>query len=118
MRTHLWVLPHAPTAGDIFWIGLSVLDTDDIVAFGTNAQVPNPSAHPYVDWAFTQRYEFDVNLRLPVMNTDYAGVVLELKSKRKIHNLEQTWALTIMQDTVTTVSKQYDFFSRTLIALP
>lgn len=118
LRTHLWVLPHAPAAGDLFWVGLSVLDTDDIVAPGANAQVPNPRDNPYVDWAFFQRYEFDVNLRVPSSNTDFAGAYLDLKSRRRCHDLQQTWTLTVLQETVGTAAKTYDFASRTLVALP
>jgi hypothetical protein len=118
LRTHIWVLPHAPTAGDLFWVATSIVDTDEIVAPQTNALVPSPANVPYADWAFFQRYEFDVNLRLPVMNTDYAGVVLDLKSRRRCHDLQQTYALTIHQETVGTVAKAYDWSARTLIALP
>jgi len=118
MRTHVWVLPHAPAAGDLFWIGLNVGDINDVTANTTNAFVPNPRDNPYIDWMFNQKYEFDVNLRIPVMHTDWAGAMIDLRSKRRMEEVQESYNLTILQDTVGTVSKAYDVFSRTLIALP
>lgn len=120
MRTHLWVLPHAPAAGDIFWVGLRVSDLADVTVAGfqNNALVSNPRDNPYVDWAFNQRFEFDVNLRTPTMNTSFAGAVLDLRSKRRMEEIQEAWTCTVLQDTVGTVAKQYEVFSRTLLALP
>lgn len=119
LRTHIWVLPHAPAAGDTWWAALSIQDIDDVTGTPTtNAFVPNPSSQPYTDWMYFSRFEFDVNLRLPVADTDFAGLVLDSKSKRRCHDLQQTYALTILQETVGTVAKTYDFSARTLIALP
>jgi len=118
MRTHLWVLPHAPAAGDTFWVALHIADINDVTANTTNAFVANPHDDPYIDWMFASKYEYDVNLRIPVMHTDFAGLVLDLRSKRRMEQVQSAYTLTVYQDTVGTVAKTYDIFSRTLIALP
>lgn len=118
MRTHLWVLPHAPAAGDTFWIGLHIGDLNDATANTTNAFVANPHDDPYIDWMWAQKYEFDVNLRVPTMNTDFAGAVLDVRAKRRMEEVQSAYLLTVYQDTVGTVAKTYDIFSRCLIALP
>ena len=120
MRTHFWVLPHAPTAGDSFWVGTRVADLADVSAAfaAANALVANPRDNPYVDWSFAQKYVYDVNLRVPVMNTDFAGSVIDLRPKRRMEEVQEAYVLTIVQDTVTTVAKQYEWHARTLLALP
>jgi len=118
-RTHLWVLPHAPQAGDLFWLGLGVADLDDVTAaFQNAATVRNPKDNPYVDWMFNSRYEYDVNLRLPTPYTEFAGARVDLKSRRRVHHLQQTYVASIVQETVGTVAKTYDLFARSLIMLP
>lgn len=118
MRTHLWVLPHAPAAGDSYWVGLHIGDLNDATANTTNAFVANPHDDPYIDWMFAQKYEYDVNLRVPVPNTDFAGSLIDLRAKRRMEEVQSAYLLTVYQDSVTTVAKTYDIFSRTLIALP
>jgi hypothetical protein len=45
------------------------------------------------------------------------GVMWDLKAKRRLDNIQETWGLCIKQDTVTTVAKTYDYFARTLLQL-
>ncbi len=118
IRTHLWILPHAPAAGDTFWIGLHIGDLNDATTNTTNAFVANPHDDPYIDWMFAKKYEFDVNLRVPENNTDFAGGLLDIRSKRRMEEVQSAYLLTVYQDTVGTVAKTYDIFARTLIALP
>ena len=120
MRTHLWVLPHAPTAGDSIWLGLRIADLADVSAAfaASNALVSNPRDNAYVDWMFDQRYVYDVNLRVPTMHTDFAGAMVDLRAKRRMEEVQEAYVLTVVQDSVTTVAKTYDGFARTLLALP
>jgi len=118
MRTHFWVLPHAPAAGDTFWVGQHIGDLNDVTANTTNAFVANPHDDPYIDWMFAQKYEFDVNLRIPIQHTSFAGAMVDLRSKRRMEEVQDALILVVYQDTVGTVAKTYDVFSRTLIALP
>lgn len=119
IRTHVWVLPHAPAAGDTFWVGLHIGDLDQVTTNTTNAFVSNPHDNPYIDWMWASKYEFDVNLRvIPQTTTDAAGAVIDLRAKRRMDEVQEAYLLTVYQDTVGTVAKTYDIFARTLIALP
>ena len=121
MRTHLWVLPHGIAAFDRWWIGLSVGDLNDIQAGvpTNNALVPNPKDDPYIDWMFVRQNLNDntLNSGAPGQST-WQGINVDLKSKRRMHQVQMAYTLTIYQDNVTTVAKNYDWFARTLIALP
>jgi hypothetical protein len=122
-RTFLWVLPHAVTSGDAWWVGVRVSDLDDISTVPiTTASIPNPSANPYVAWRFAQKFELDSsNFGQGVAGQPnggtWQGCVLDLRSRARLANIQETWGLTIFQDTVTTVSKQYDWYARTLLAM-
>jgi len=119
IRTHLWVLPHAPAAGDTYWVGLHIGDLNDATANTTNAFVANPHDDPYIDWMWAAKYEYDVNLRTPTtLAGDWAGTVIDLRARRKMDEVQSAYLLTVYQDTVGTVAKTYDIFARTLIALP
>jgi len=118
MRTHLWVLPHAPAAGDTFWIGLRVQDLDDVATNNTNALIANPRDNPYVDWMLSSKYIYDVNLRVPTQHSSFAGAVIDNHSKRRMEEVQEAYVLTVLQDTVGTVAKTYDVFARVLLALP
>lgn len=118
VRTHIWVLPKAPAAGDTWWMGLRVDDLDQVATNTTNAMVSNPRDNPYVDWMFARKFEFDNSLFSGFGPSSWQGATLDLRSKRRQHEVQQAYLLTILQDSVATVAKSYDFFARTLILLP
>jgi hypothetical protein len=117
MRCHLLVYPHTLAANDSWWIGVSVGDLDDITgAVTTNALVPNPRDNPYIDWMLSRKFVADQNESFSTPG--YGGAILDLRSKRRMHQVQQAFTLTVMQDTVGTPAKAYDVFARTLLALP
>jgi len=124
MRTHGYVAPTVAASADRYWIGLKVYDVDDITAVTTTSPfIPNPHDNPYVDWAVMSRVSIDgfswshpSSLGM-VGSGGGVGVDIDLRSKRKLENVQQTWGLCLYQDTVGTVAKTYHVFFRTLIAL-
>jgi hypothetical protein len=117
MRTHLTVYPHSLAANDSWWIGLSVGDLDDITgAVSVSPLIANPRDNPYVDWMLSRKFIADQDESFSTPG--YGGAILDVRSKRRMHQVQQAYTLTVMQDTVTTVAKAYDIFARTLIALP
>jgi hypothetical protein len=119
MRTHLWVLPAALVGGDVYWVSLMVGDLNDITAgtATTNALVPNPHDDPYLDWMYVRQNHIDVNA-FNGQRPPFQGVDLDLKSKRRMHQVQMAYTLNIYQETVATPAKAYTFFARTLLALP
>jgi len=128
MRTHA-ALVHtagAGNAGDRMWTGFRVADVDDTSGtVFTSANVANPRDNPYVDWAFMSRHSTDVlgvyspsGIGGMAPGTPSAAVNYDLRSKRKLENLSDTWAFVVTQDNVTTVATTWHVFVRTLLALP
>jgi hypothetical protein len=119
MRTHLWVLPHGLAAFDRWWVALGIGDLNDIAGAGqNNALIPNPKDNPYLDWMFVRQNLNDNTINAGQSTSAYQGIVVDLRSKRRMHQVQMAYTLTIYQDNVTTVAKSYDWFARTLIALP
>jgi len=122
MRTHWTLVPAASASLDRIWTGLKVYDLDDITsAVTTSAFVPNPHDNPYVDWAWMSRHTADNQLSWNPAGSlgmsNGAGINVDLRSKRKLDNVQQTWGFCLYQDNVTTVAKAYHLFARTLLAL-
>jgi len=128
LRTHGYVAKTAGTSvgGDRIWSGLKVADLDDTSGAVTNlATIPNPRDNPYVDWAYMSRHttENDLLNLIPnsiggIYGSSGQGIVIDSKSKRKLENVQDTWAFVLMQDNVGTVASTYHVFFRTLLALP
>jgi hypothetical protein len=123
MRTHLSVVPQIMATGDTWRIGVRVYEVDDITTTPqANALVANPKDDPYVDWALATQSITDNGLFANVGGSvglhGTQGLNFDLKSKRKLNNLQETWGLCIYQESVTTVNKAYKVFARTLMALP
>jgi len=119
MRTHLKVVPRSPSANDTFWLGLRVDDLDQVTgAVTTNALVANPHDNPYVDWMWSEKFQIDQSNFAGRAGGAYAGAVLDVRSKRRMEEVQEAYLLTVYQDTVGTVAKEYDVFCRTLLALP
>jgi hypothetical protein len=121
MRTHLVVCPRAVQAADSIYIGLAIYDLDDITAATTvNALVPNPHDNPYIDWMYSRRLVADTNVTMAGASGSgsYAGLHLDLRAKRRMHQVQMAYGLCIYQDAVGTVAKTYDIFARTLLAMP
>jgi len=122
VRTHFSLVPLAFVAGDRFWTGIKVYDLDDITsATTTSAFVPNPHDNPYVDWAWMSRHTGDAVGGLhpggsPGMPNN-GGVDVDLKSRRRLNNVQETWGFCLYQDNVTTIAKSYHLFARSLLAL-
>ena len=124
LRTH-WTLAviGGSAAGDRIWTGLRVYDLDDISgAVTTVPQIPNPKDNPYVNWAWMSRHSIDANGNIhpggsPGMPNTGLGIDVDLKSRRRLDNVQETWGFVLHQDTVATVAKTYHLFARTLIAL-
>jgi len=117
VRTLLKVVPRSPAAADRWWIGLKVYDLDDITgATTTNALVPNPRDNPYLEWAWNEKMIADQNEAN--VQPGYAGRILDVRSRRRLHQVQETLGLCIYQDTVGTVAKTYDVFCRTLLLMP
>jgi hypothetical protein len=124
MRTHFSLTPvGALAAGDRFWTGARVYDLNDITgATTTSAMVSNPHDNPYDNWAWMSRHSVDAiggvhpggSPGMPTMS----GVDVDLRSRRRLDNLQETWGFVLYQDTVGTVAKTYHLFARTLLALP
>jgi hypothetical protein len=126
MRTHASLVEvTGMTVADRIWTGFRVADVSDTSGSVTTLPtISNPRDDPYVDWAFMSRHSLD---NLGDLHPSYIGgtagesgqcVTYDLKSKRKLENLTDTWSFVLMQDTVTTVASTYHFFARTLLALP
>jgi hypothetical protein len=127
MRTHAYLQNSttAGTAGDRIWTGFRIADVDDTSgAVSVSPNIANPRDNPYVDWAFMSRHSRDAALNFRpsyiggTAGEPGAGVTYDLRSKRKMENLSDTWAMVITQDNVTTVAQSYHVFVRTLLALP
>jgi len=121
MRTHLVVCPRALAAGDRWWIGLRITDLDDLTnAVTVNPLQADPQTVPYVDWMYARQFIEDTNVTAAGASGSgsYGGCVLDLRSKRKMHQLQQSYGLVIRQEAVATVAKTYDVFARILLALP
>jgi len=123
MRTHGYVMPTAVATADRYWVGLAKYNSDDITsAVTTNAFVPNPHDNPYIDWAFMSRISVDAfgwshPSSVGVGFGGGSGFDIDLRSRRKLENVQETWGLCLYQDTVGTVAKTYHVFFRTLLAL-
>jgi hypothetical protein len=128
MRTHAAVVSVTGTGSpaDRLWTGFRVADVDDTAGtvFAATPTVANPRDNPYVDWAFMSRHSRDgaLNFRPSYIGGTAGepggGITYDLRSKRKLENLTDTWALVVLQDTATTVAQTYHVFVRTLLALP
>lgn len=122
IRTHGYVVPQAVATGDRYWVALAKYNLDDITgATTTSAFVPNPHDNPYIDWAFMTRISIDAFGWSHPSGVNFpgggSGFDLDLKSRRKLENVQETWGLCLYQDTVGTVAKTYHVFMRTLLAL-
>jgi len=120
MRTHGWVMPHGQAAGDLWWLGLRIGDLDEVTGAATNnALVPNPRDNPGIDWMLDVRMDTDATGFVgPLSHSSWVGQPFDLKSKRRMHQVQQVYELVVYQEAVTTVAKNYDWFARTLLALP
>jgi len=121
MRTHLVVCPRALAAGDRWWVGLRIADQGDLTnAVTVSALQADPQTQPYVDWMYARQLIEDTNVTAAGASGSgsYGGLVLDLKSKRRMHQLQQSYGLIIRQDAVATIAKTYDVFARILLALP
>jgi len=117
MRCHLTVVPRALAAADMFWVGLHVYDLGDITgAVTVSANIANPKDNPYVDWMYARRFIADSQESNVISGR--SGLDLDLRSKRKLHQVQEAFGLCIYQESVGTVAKTYDIFARTLLALP
>jgi len=116
MRTHLLVVPGAVSAGDSFFIGLHVDDASQLNASPTtNVLVANARDNPGDDWMWNSRYVADsAGFYTPA----YGGVRLDVRSKRRMEEVSQTFFLQVVQDAVATPTKSYFVMARTLLALP
>jgi hypothetical protein len=123
LRTFIQVLPHTPASFDSWWLGLHVDDLDQVTgAFQNNALVANPHDNPYIDWMYARKVQNDTNTNVggPTFggSGSWQGIQLDLRSKRRMHQVGEAYLAVIYQDTVGTPAKTYDLFSRTLLALP
>jgi hypothetical protein len=126
VRTHGYVaVISGASPGSRFWIGLSVMDLNDITGAmaAPNAAVVNPRDNPYARWAHFSRHSFDqatavIPSGIGMSGDGNDGVLFDLKSKRRLDNLTETWGLSILGDTGMAATSSYHVFFRTLLALP
>ena len=124
-RTHGYVAhtTGAAAAGDRVWSGFRVADVNDTSGtLTTAATVANPRDNPYVDWAFASRHSVDGAAFLTpgqigqgAGGNSQSSIVYDLKSRRKLENLTDTWAFVLMQDNVTTVASTWHVYFKTLL---
>jgi len=116
MRTHLRFWPAtAVAAADVLYYGLMVMGSNQIqpsFVLGASA-VNNPSDDPYLDWMIS-----DVREARPTYGVSSTNEInLDLRSKRKMEDLQETLGLSVVAKTVG-ASLSVDVFARTLLALP
>lgn len=117
MRTHLLIVPTvAPTGSDIIGIGLHVDDLDQVTgAPTTNVMVANVRDNPGIDWAWNTEYIADA---AGFLTPAYGGIRLDVRSKRRLEEVQQAWLLNILQASVAAPAVAYNIYARTLLALP
>jgi hypothetical protein len=120
MRTHLTVVYQAPVAADSFYVGLRVDDLAQVVAVpaAVAATNPNPRDNPYVDWMYADHLIADNNGQFGKSISSYQGLILDLRAKRRMEEVQEAYLITLVQDTVGTTAKNAQVFARTLLALP
>lgn len=128
LRTHGYIsVISGAAAGGRIWTGLSVFDVNDVTSvFGAPAAaIANPRDNPYARWAYFSRHSIDQNLDMSpntvgtgVGDSGSLGITFDLKMKRRLDNLTETWALSLLGDTGMAATSSYHIFFRTLLALP
>ena len=106
MRTCIDIVVTAatPALDDSVFVGLIVADAN-----AANAQYG--PAEGFIDWALYRR------LYVAKYGAGYAGYTIDLRSKRKIEELQQTWYINLAASATGHVTG-VDFTARTLLALP
>ena len=112
VRTHVRVTPvsAAPVLGDSLQIGVVVGRASDLADPTTAGQIT--TAQQDLDWAFLNRYTASPTLGEGGSN----DIVLDLKSKRKVPELNQVWMISIRNQFA--AAAQFRIFARTLYLLP
>lgn len=105
------------TKGDGFYWGLCVTDSNDV---GLNtAGAPNAHTTPNIDWAWREFRTASSSISLPVYTKDAGNVITaDVRAKRKVQEMNQTWALVANQSAVGASPSLWTWYARTLVALP
>jgi hypothetical protein len=119
MRCLGFVVPQSPANGDSWYLGFRVGDLKQTTAApaAVSALNPNPRDDPYTNWRFLARAEHDSAFNLGYGSSTYQGIHFDIKSKSRMHLVQQAWFASIVQDSVGTPAKTYTVFARTLLAL-
>jgi hypothetical protein len=111
-------------AGARFWLGFSVMDLNDItnVMGAPNAAIANPRDNPYARWAHFSRHSVGQDgsvcpSGIGISQFTPSGVTFDLRSKRTLPNLTETWGVSILNDTGMAATSSFHLFTRTLLAL-
>jgi len=124
MRTHVRMFNTGPaiTRGDQLVWGLLVGESQDV---GLNiAGAPNANAEPMLDWAMHPREYATLGYDGTALGAYDNGhgpnkLIYDVRSKRKVQEMNQSWHLVMTQVTVGTAgSAAWLFHTRTLLALP
>jgi hypothetical protein len=101
-------------AGDAFNFGLIVDQADELVSNTPNtALLLDPVRMPEADWMWWEQA-----VAAPTFSTGGSNVLIrDVKSKRKVEELQQTYILSMRVGTFGT-TPQLQVVARTLIALP
>jgi len=117
MRSHLYLALNGVTAGDDIYTGVFVGVSDQVGTFtaATGAAVPNPLSMPTIDWMWWAHH-----FALPTYGGEAANntIPYDIKSKRKLEELEQSVIFSVLDHSVTTQPVVANLNGRVLIALP
>jgi hypothetical protein len=117
IRTHLRVSVGwgaTTSTGQAFRTGLVVEDADAVA--GANVTLTEMGR----DWALLDDFLPGTGantLASPASGTVFEGFVVDLRAKRKVQELNQTWVLAV-SPTGGPAAAAYSYWARTLIALP
>jgi hypothetical protein len=110
MRTHCRIMQLAAVAGTTTRVGFIIGRTSDV---GINIAGQQDPSNPELDWMLLDRRTQDTNGAATNATQNW---VYDLKSKRKMQELNQAYILAITNTTAAAVT--YQLWARVLVALP
>jgi hypothetical protein len=118
VRTHLALhITSTVATGDGLYLGEFVGTNDEVGSFtaATGTNVPNPSAQPEADWMMWEHRAAAPQYNYEASNNH---VIWDIKSKRKLEELQQTLIFSILANGVGTLPLTGLLTARALVALP
>lgn len=117
MRSHIafWVTSTV-TNGDGIYLGLKVDDANQVTsAATTDDMVTNPADDSFEDWMLVRKFNAHPSYSFTAANNN---ILLDVKSKRKMEELQQTLLFSVYSQDVTSLPFTFDIHARILLALP